>query len=127
MKSYISKNEIAPGEAIKGTEIRTGVFELLQKAFHDFSSKDYISIDVLNQYRGLYLTSLITWEKGELAVIDNGVMEAIKNNFILSENTQDDMEAYPTFGQRIADKVAAFGWPDLHYCFFLFYIGLDAD
>lgn len=96
-----------------------------KKDFPDFSSKGYISIDELNQYRGLYLTSLITREKGELAVIDNDVMEAIKNNFILSENIRDEIETEYAFGQRIADKVAAFGGLDLHYCFFLFYKGTN--
>ena len=107
--SFISKQEITAGEAIKGAEIRTGVFELLQKDFPDFSKEDYISIDELNQYRRLYLTSLISQEKGELAAIDHDVMEAIKNNSILSENIQDEIETERTFGQKIADKVAAFG------------------
>lgn len=107
--SYISKKEIAAGEAIRGIDIRRGIFELLQKDFPDFSKENFISIDELNQYRRLYLTSLITQEKGELAVIDNDVMEAIKNNSILSENIQDEIEADLSFGQRIADKVAAFG------------------
>lgn len=107
--SYISKQDIPQGEAIRGIEIRTGVFNLLQKDFPDFSMDDFISIDELNQYRRLYLTSLITQEKGEIAVIDNDVLEAIKNNSILSENIQDEIEADLTFGQKIADKVATFG------------------
>jgi uncharacterized membrane protein len=36
-------------------------------------------------------------------------MEAIKNNSILSENIQDEIEADLTFGQKLADRVAAFG------------------
>ncbi|MGE9310152.1 DUF1003 domain-containing protein [Niabella sp. CJ426] len=107
--SHISKQEIARGEAIRGLEIRTGIFDLLRNKFPDFTKDDFISIDELNQYRRIYLTSLITLEKGELAKIDSDVMEAIKNNSILSENIQDEIEADLTPGQRIADKVAAFG------------------
>ncbi|MGN7787041.1 DUF1003 domain-containing protein [Niabella sp. 22666] len=107
--SHISKQEIARGEAIRGLEIRTGIFDLLRNKFPDFTKDDFISIDELNQYRRIYLTSLITLEKGELAKIDSDVMEAIKNNSILSENIQDEIEADLTSGQRIADKVAAFG------------------
>lgn len=36
-------------------------------------------------------------------------MDAIKNNAILSENIQDEIEDELTFGQKIADRVAAFG------------------
>jgi uncharacterized membrane protein len=72
------------------------------------------------------LTSLITLEKGEIAVIDRDVMEAIKNNSILSENIQDEIEADLTFGQKLADSVAAFGgsWTFIitFFSFILFWI-----
>src|SRR5690606_14216358 len=47
-------------------------------------------------------------EKGELAAIDLDVLNAIKNNSILSENIQEEIESKITFGQRLADNVAAF-------------------
>ena len=108
-KSYISKYEIQLGEDVKGQDIREGIFNLIKTDFPDFGKDDFISITELNKYRRLYLTSLIIQEKGEIAIIDNDVMEAIKNNSILSENIQEEIEAELTFGQRLADKVAAFG------------------
>ncbi|MFZ4678855.1 MAG: DUF1003 domain-containing protein [Flavobacterium sp.] len=107
--SHISKQEIQKGEDVKGQDIRAGVFNLIKSEFPDFDQENLITIDELNQYRRLYLTSLITQEKGEIAVIDRDVMEAIKNNSILSENIQDEIEADLTFGQKLADNVAAFG------------------
>lgn len=107
--SYISKQEIQKGEDVKGQDIREGIFNLIKTEFPNFDKDDFISIAELNKYRRLYLTSLIIQEKGELAVIDRDVMEAIKNNSILSENIQDKKEAELTFGERLADKVAAFG------------------
>lgn len=44
-----------------------------------------------------------------MAAIDKDVMEAIKNNSILSENIQDEIEGDLSFEQKIADQVAAFG------------------
>ena len=107
--SHISKQEIQKGEDVKGQDIREGIFNFIKSDFPDFEKESFITIAELNQYRRLYLTSLITQEKGEIAVIDRDVMEAIKNNSILSENIQDEIEADLTFGQRLADKVAAFG------------------
>ncbi|TAH27296.1 MAG: DUF1003 domain-containing protein [Cytophagales bacterium] len=107
--SYISKQEIQNGEDVKGKDIREGIFNLIKTKFPDFDQDDFITIDELNQYRRFYLTSLITQEKGEIALIDRDVMEAIKNNSILSENIQDEIEADLTFGQKLADNVAAFG------------------
>lgn len=107
--SQISNQEILKGEEVKGIDIREGIFILIKSIFPDFDKESYITIDELNHYRRIYLTSLITQEKGEIAVIDKDVVEAIKNNSILSENIQDEIEAELTFGQRLADKVATFG------------------
>ena len=119
--SSISKTAINEGEEIKGQDIREGIFNLIKKDFPGFNSDDCITLSELNKYRRLYLTSLIKQEKGELAVIDQDVMEAIKNNSILSENIHEDIEIDLSFGQRIADKVAAFGgsWTFI-MSFFLF-------
>ena len=107
--SHISKQEIQKGEDVKGQDIREGIFNLIKSNFPDFDQDDFITKAELNQYRRLYLTSLTTQEKGEIALIDKDVIEAIKNNSILSENIQDEIEAELTFGQRLADQVASFG------------------
>lgn len=109
MYSHISKKDITPDEAIKGQEIREGVFKLIQAEYPDFSADDFISIEELNRYRRLYLTHLVEQEKGELAVIDLDVMNAIRNNSILSENIQEEIETNLTLGEKLADKIASFG------------------
>ncbi|HRO69376.1 MAG TPA: DUF1003 domain-containing protein [Chitinophagaceae bacterium] len=108
-KSHLSKKEIQKGEEVKASDIREGIYNLIKTEHPDFSKESFITLAELNHYRRLYLTSLIIQEKGELAIIDRDVMEAIKNNSILSENIQDEIEAKLTVGQKIADKVAAFG------------------
>lgn len=108
-KSYISHQEIPEAEEVKGVDLREGIFDLIYKNFPEFSKEDFISITELNQYRRLYLTSLIVEERGELEIIDLDVMDAIKNNSILSENIQDEIEGDLTTGEKLADKVASFG------------------
>ncbi|TDQ18277.1 putative membrane protein [Algoriphagus boseongensis] len=106
--SYLSKAHIPNGEAVLGSDIRSGIFELIQLEHPGFQASDYISLSELNHYRRLYLTTLIEQEKGELALIDRNVMEAIRNNSTLSEKIQEEEEAL-TFGDRLADKIASFG------------------
>jgi uncharacterized membrane protein len=107
--SSISKSKIKIGEAVKGKDLREGIFDMIKAEYPGFGNDDYISLDELNKYRRIYLTSLIIKEKGELAIIDGDVMYAIKNNSILSENIQDEIEATLTTGQKLADKIAVFG------------------
>ena len=94
-RSYLSKEKI-----------REGIFNLLLLDYPDLSMEDYISIEELNHYRRLYVTSLINKEKGELAVIDYDMMYAIRNNSILSEDVQEEIESKITVGGRLADSVA---------------------
>ena len=107
--SALSKLTIAPGEDIRARDIRKGIFDLIQRDYPSFNKEDYITLGELNRYRRLYLTELLTQEKGELARLDQDVMDAIQNNAILSENIQEEIETQLTIGQMIADKVAAFG------------------
>lgn len=107
--SFISKIEISKGEEVLGYDIRDAIFDFIKSKYPGFSKEHYISISELNKYRRLYLTYLIEQESGELAILDRDVIEAIKNNSILSENIQGVMETELTQGQRIADRIAAFG------------------
>ena len=107
--SHISKKMISKGEAIKGQEIREGVFKLIQTEFPDFSADSVISLQELNYYRRLYLTKLVEQEKGELALIDLDVMQAIRDNSILSENIQEGPDSQISRGEKLADKIAFFG------------------
>lgn len=120
--SFISRKEIRNGEEVKGLDIREGIFNLIQSEHPGFDADKYISLAELNQYRRLYLTSLIIQEKGELAMIDQDVMDAIRNNAILSETIEDEIEGELTLGERIADKVAAFGGSWTFIIFFFVFI-----
>ena len=107
--SFINQEQIRDGESVAGFDIRKGVFDLIKSDYPNFSEKDFISLEQLNQYRRKYLTHLIVQERGELIKIDSDVMNAIQTNAILSENLQTEIDSNATFGQRIADKIAAFG------------------
>lgn len=109
LTSHVSKTRISPGESVKGTELREGIFNLIQLEYPDFTKDCLISIDELNHYRRQYLTWLIAQEKGELIHLHQDVLDSIKNNSILSENIQDEIEAELTIGERLADRIAVFG------------------
>lgn len=127
--SHLSKRKIKIEEAVKGGDLREGIFELIKLEYPDFNNEAYISLEELNKYRRFYLTSLIIQEKGELAEIDRDVMDAIKNNSILSENIQDEIEGQLTLGQKLADKIAVFGgsWTFIisFFCFILIWISIN--
>jgi len=129
LSSAISNQKIASGEEVSLKDIREGIRSMILKEYPDFPSEGYISLTELNQYRRKYLTFLIIQEKGELAKIDQDVMEAIQNNSILSENIKDELEETPNFGDRLADQIATFGgsWTFIivFFSFILIWIGTN--
>ncbi|HRP01387.1 MAG TPA: DUF1003 domain-containing protein [Candidatus Kapabacteria bacterium] len=120
-KSSISEKEVAPHEVILGKDIRQGIFDLIKQQYKDFNNESIISLSELNSYRRQYLTSLVAEENGEIAKLDDDVLQAIKNNSILSENIEPEIESKLTLGQKTADKIADFGgsWTFI-IAFFLF-------
>jgi uncharacterized membrane protein len=109
MISCITKKDIKKGEAVNAHEIREGIYKLIKAEHPDFDQDCSITLDELNHYRRLYLSSIIEHERGEMDNIDKDVMDALKNNSILSENIEDEIVGRLTLGQRMADKIASFG------------------
>lgn len=107
--SHISKKEISPDDYVLAKDLKPGIFKLIKDQYPDFDESKCISLDELNQYRRLYLSFLLEQERGDLAKIDLVVMDAFKNNAILSENIVESIEEKTTRGQKMADKIANFG------------------
>jgi uncharacterized membrane protein len=129
MKSFISNNEIKSGEEVKAHYVRESIFNLIKSEYSGFNEDCYISLDELNRYRRLYLSSLITQESGEIDALDKDVMDAIKNNSVLSENIEEAIGAKQTIGQKLADKIASFGgsWTFIiiFFIFILCWMGIN--
>lgn len=120
--SHISNEKLNAGDHVSFNEIREGIRQLIIRDYPDFAEDKYISYGELNKYRRLFLSTLIEQERGELDTIDRDVINALKNNSILSENIQDEIEQKLTLGQRMADKIATFGGSWTFITLFLLFI-----
>lgn len=109
MKCFVSQKSINQYEAVKVKDIQQEIFKLIQQDYPAITEEDYVSIKVLNKYRRQFFANLISQEKGEMEKLDQDVIEAIRDNSILSENIKEDTIKPLTTGDRIADKVASFG------------------
>ena len=90
--SSISKKSIKSSEALKASDIRESLYLFIQKTHPDFNMDGHLSYEELNFFRRLYITELVIQEKGELAKIDEDVVEAIRSNAVLSENIEDKID-----------------------------------
>ncbi len=92
-----------------GTSIRKSILNLIKADHPDFDERHYISLNVLNKYRKLYLEQLLKSEIGEISDLEDEVIESIHKHELLSTNIEDELKEQLTLGQRLSDKIATFG------------------
>jgi len=108
--SNVSGKEFPYSERVAASLVRRPIFDIIQQEHPDFTMQCSLSRSELNEYREKYITDFLQKEVGELSDMEAKVLEALKDKTLISGNPDDaDEEVPPTFGQRIADKVASFG------------------
>lgn len=105
----VSNKTFLPHEVVKATTIREPIISLIKQQIPDFKADGYISSVELNKFRVQHIRQMVESEKGELSDLEKKVLDSIGNKEILSENIHKTFTGKLTLGQRLADKIAAFG------------------
>jgi uncharacterized membrane protein len=108
-KSDLSQKEYPVSERICGKTIRNPIITLIQKDKPEFTTDNCISIDELDYYREKYISEYLSAQIEELTELEKTVLTSLTDKSILADKIDVEKNAKLTFGQRIADKVAAFG------------------
>ena len=129
--SDISKEKFPISEKISGNVIKDTLLSYIQKDFPNFNEDNSLSISELNEYREKYITNYMVQQLGVLNDLERTVLESINDETLLTNQLDDDeQDQNSTFGQKIADKVAAFGgsWTFIisFVTFLLSWIGINA-
>jgi uncharacterized membrane protein len=108
--SSISHNEFQESEKVHAKAIRKSIFDLIKKDHPQFNAKSLIAVVELNQYREKYIADYLIKEVGELNDLETDVLKTLQNHETITSkvNLQWDRTGL-TYGQRLADKIAAFG------------------
>jgi uncharacterized membrane protein len=95
-------------QLITGHGIRHEIEELIKKDRPEWSDASRICKDDFNIFRMKYIVNMVEEEKGSIEVLEDAVINSIKENDIITVNTKIKNEPL-TIGDTIADKVASFG------------------
>lgn len=98
-----------PADLRRGILAGPAVAELIQRETGSWSDDGWICKEDLDKYRHEYLKSLLQAERGELTALDIEVLESMRQQETLSRNPAEEPQGGMTAGQRLADRVAAFG------------------
>jgi uncharacterized membrane protein len=99
----------SPDEVVPGQLVRPAIAALIRKDHPDWNPDSPICRDDLNRYRAQYVQGVLEDEKGDLSVIEAEVIESLREGEVLTRNVNMEFEEKRTVGQRLADRLAAFG------------------
>lgn len=133
MKTFISDisgKEFSLNEMVKAQTIRKSILDFIIQEHALFNENSKLSIDELNFYRQKYISEKLVNEVGELNDLKKQVVDSISKAELISNESLKEDTKKDTFGNKIADNVAAFGgsWTFiLSFVFFLLvWIGVNA-
>ncbi len=106
--SDISKKEFPIADKISAKTIRNPIFALIQNDYPDFDEDKFLAIGELNMYREKYISNYLVVEIGELSNLETKVIGSLNEDKSLVSVVEDEI-GVRTMGQKVADKVAAFG------------------
>ncbi len=107
--SDLSDIEFPVSEKVSGKTIRKSILDLIQKDNPKFTSDNFLSTSELNNYRETYIEGFLKKQIGSLTDLDQTVLDSLKDKTTLTDKLDGEELMVMTFGQRIADQVAAFG------------------
>jgi uncharacterized membrane protein len=119
---YISKKKFPLTELYKGRFLRKEIYDLIKADFPEFNEHEQISIESLNEYRKKYMATLLKQENAEISEMEKQVIESIAKNELLSKDLEEELSKDLTPGQRVADKIAAFGGSWTFIIFFFVFL-----
>ena len=94
----------------KAGHLRPNLVAMVAEEVPDCTADSYICDEDLGRYRRRYVEKLLDEERGELSDLDRRVLDSFeKGASTVQTSATDLLERNPTFGERIADKVATFG------------------
>jgi uncharacterized membrane protein len=89
--------------------IRPSIANEIRKAKHDFDPAGYICRRDLNDFRANYIHNMLLQEKRELTGLEREVLKSLKEHEIVAQNVEEQFQQKLTFGERLADRISAFG------------------
>ena len=104
----ICKKSFPEAKLITGHGIRHEIEDLIRNDYPDWTDNSRICKTDFNIFRVKYIARLIEDEKGSIEVLEDAVINSIRENEIISFNTNVTTEQL-RIGDRISDKVASFG------------------
>jgi uncharacterized membrane protein len=109
VKCEVSGNTLPRYEAMRITSLSPSLLRDLREKHPSLNEKGYISLTEFHLLQTERLKRLFKKDRGELSHLEKEVMEGIGKEGWKTRNTEEALLGPPTFGDRLADRIAEFG------------------
>jgi uncharacterized membrane protein len=97
------------GEGRPAALIHGPVGELIRREHPDWDESHLICQSCLNRFRTEYVEGALKTQRGGLTSLEEAVIDSLKDEGVLARNVEADYSKALTFGDRLSDRIAAFG------------------
>jgi uncharacterized membrane protein len=99
-----SHDEMMPLEMV-----RPNVIDSIRKERPGMDEGGHICLADLQRFHSGHIREILEAEKGELSGLEVDVVRSLAEHDILSENINPELDAGASFGERLSDRITAFG------------------
>ena len=107
--SDISNKEFPISERVSAGSLRKTLMDHIKAHHPAFNSESHLALAEVNRFREAYIAEFLVREMGELTTLEETVLRSMRDQTLLSEKPENEEAISLTLGQRLADRVAAFG------------------
>jgi len=118
----ITKKSYPREQLVSLSEIRPKIARLIQHTHPQLKAEDLISLTEVNRYRLDYVQQVLEAELGQISVLENELLDSLREHEISAVNVNKAFERKLTWGEHLADRIAAFGGSWTFICLFGFFL-----
>ena len=104
----ICKKKYAKSSLFSASLLKGNLLEIARKKYPDFDENGFICNQDLADLRALRIEQLLFENKGELTLLDEEVLQSLKDQDLITENVNRRFEQKLTLGNKFSDKLARF-------------------
>ncbi|MDD4051506.1 MAG: DUF1003 domain-containing protein [candidate division Zixibacteria bacterium] len=97
------------GEGRPAVLVHGPVGELIRQEHPDWDENHLICQSCLNRFRMDYVEGALKTQRGGLTTLEEAVIDSLKDQGVLARNVDAEYAKALTFGDRLSDRIAAFG------------------
>ncbi|MBK8975617.1 MAG: DUF1003 domain-containing protein [Planctomycetes bacterium] len=105
----ICGRQLPARELVPAGTVRTSITDRIRRDHPGWEADGFVCRADLNHYRGTYVHELLESERGELSSLEQEVLRSMREHEVLSTDVTDEYATDRSFGERLADRIAALG------------------